>query len=62
MSHLSTPENAGVTDDQLALFHDAIEQLKILRINPKYTHISASGGLIHTHIHMKRHLGNIART
>jgi len=60
MSHLSTPDNRGVTDIQIASFERQLLALQEHRIYPRYTHITASGGLISAHTYNKLP-GNIAR-
>ena len=49
MSHLSTPDNREATEMQCETFTKQLALLAGLGIRPTYTHIFASGGLIHHH-------------
>lgn len=49
MSHLSTPDNREATEKQCETFNKQLALLAGLGIRPTYTHIFASGGLIHHH-------------
>lgn len=60
MSHLSTPDDRRVTEEQIASFEDILASLKKHNIYPRYTHIAASGGLVHARVY-KKLPGNIAR-
>lgn len=61
MSHLAAPDDVGVTDAQLLRFQDVLGQLGGLGIEPRFTHIGASGGLIRSHAY-HHPIGNLART
>jgi alanine racemase len=63
MSHLSTPDNHEATEMQCETFDRQLSLLSGLGIRPMYTHIFASGGLIHYDAHQSHtsKTSNIAR-
>lgn len=63
MSHLSTPDNHDATKMQCTTFDHQLTLLSDFGIRPTYTHIFASGGLIHhdTHQSHMSKASNIAR-
>lgn len=61
MTHLSTPDNADVTEKQIQRFDEYIQVLKKYGISPEFQHVCASGGVIEC-THYRGNTGNLART